>query len=119
MVIIEEMAILFGTCLLGEGISQLLPVPFPASVISMLLLLLALHFSIIQPKRIRLLSEFLLSNMAIFFIPAGVGLLEQYPLLQGNLLRLVLLCVVSTGITFLATVYATSFAIWATRRRKR
>ena len=34
-----ELAILFGVCLAAEGIAALLPVPFPASVIGMLLLL--------------------------------------------------------------------------------
>ena len=40
MNIMGEVAIIFGICLLSEGISALLPFSFPASVISLLLLLL-------------------------------------------------------------------------------
>ena len=39
MNIMAELAIIFGICLVSEGISALLPIALPASVISMLVLL--------------------------------------------------------------------------------
>ena len=39
MNIMAELAIIFGICLVSEGISTLLPIALPASVISMLVLL--------------------------------------------------------------------------------
>ena len=38
MNIMVELALIFGVCLAGEGISAVLPFAFPASVIAMLLL---------------------------------------------------------------------------------
>ena len=40
MTIMSQLAVIFGVCLVSEGISSLLPFQFPASVISMILLLL-------------------------------------------------------------------------------
>ena len=37
--ILTELSLIFALCLAGEGIAALLPVAFPASVISMLLLM--------------------------------------------------------------------------------
>ena len=39
MNIMAEIAIIFGICLISEGIAALLPIALPASVISLLLLL--------------------------------------------------------------------------------
>ena len=42
MNIMGELALIFGICLVGEGVAALLPVAFPASVISMVLLMVLL-----------------------------------------------------------------------------
>ena len=42
MHILTELSLIFALCLAGEGIAALLPVAFPASVISLLLLLILL-----------------------------------------------------------------------------
>ena len=40
MGIMAQIGIVLAVCLVGEGIAALLPIPFPASVISMVLLFL-------------------------------------------------------------------------------
>ena len=45
-------------------------------------------------------GDFLLKNMAFFFIPAGVGILEHYDRLKANLLPFLAVCVLTTFITF-------------------
>ena len=47
MNIMAELAIIFGICLVSEGISALLPIALPASVISMLVLLALLLAGIV------------------------------------------------------------------------
>ena len=103
MKILTQLTILFAICLVGQLLAEWLPFPFPGSVISMIILLLLLLFKVLKPKHIAETSEFLLKNMAFFFVPAGVQILEQYTALQGHVLVFVLICITTTSATFLTT----------------
>lgn len=99
-----QTGILFGICWLGEAVSALLPIPIPGSVMGMLLLFLLLLI-LRKTDPIEEITEFLLKNMAFFFIPAGVGILAQFDLLWEKLFPLLTICVLTTLLTFLATAY--------------
>lgn len=105
MNIFYQIFIIFGLCLVGEGISSLLPFTFPASLISMILLLILLITKVIKTESIKQTSEFLLANMAFFFVPAGVAIIEKYSFLKGKIMILVLICIVTTILTFLVTAW--------------
>lgn len=117
MNIIVQVGIFFLICLAGELISALLPIPIPGSIIAMLLLFLCLLFKVLKPKHIAAKSDFLLGNMAFFFIPAGVGILEQFPLLLQNLVPLAVICVVSTVLTFAAASGTVRLVLWLQNRK--
>ena len=84
--LLVQIGIVFGICLLGEWIASLLPFVFPSSVISMILLFLLLLIGLLKVEHIREKTDFLLKNMAFFFIPSGVALMEQTELLKGKIL---------------------------------
>ena len=88
MGIMAQIGIVLAVCLVGEGIAALLPIPFPASVISMVLLFLLLAAKLLRPHHIKEKSNFLITNMACFFVPAGVGILRYADVLWANLLPL-------------------------------
>ena len=111
MKILTQLAIVFGICLVGECISAILPFAFPSSVIGMIILFLLLLVKIIKERHIKDVSQFLLKNMAFFFIPAGVCIIEQYTALKGNILTLLLICLVTTFLTFTASAYAVTGTI--------
>ena len=69
MNIMGELAIIFGLCLAAEGISALLPITMPASVISLLLLLICLLTGLIKERQIHRAGDFFIRNMAFFFVP--------------------------------------------------
>ena len=102
MEIIMQIGIFFVICLLGQMLSSVLPIPIPGSIVAMILLFLLLFFKIIRPGHIQKKSDFLLSNMAFFFIPAGVGIIEQFDLIKNDIVPLLAICVVSTVLTFAA-----------------
>ena len=103
MSILAQMAIVFATCLAGEALSAILPFPFPPSIAAMLLLLAALWTGILKVEHIRQKSDFLLSNMSFFFIPAW---------------RFIVVVVVSTVAVFLASALAAGLAMRFERRRR-
>lgn len=107
MKIIIQIAIIFSICWVSQIIEALLPIAFPASVIGMVLLLLLLT-RVLRVDHIREKSDFLLSNMAFFFIPAGVSIINYFDVLASNLLPLLAVCVISTILTFAVTAWAVS-----------
>ena len=106
MKIIKQFGIIFSLCWLATVIEGLLPIAFPASVIAMLLLLVSLLAGVLKIDHIREKSDFLLANMAFFFIPAGVNVINYLDILKKNWLPLLLICVITTVVTFAATAYS-------------
>ena len=106
MKIIKQFGIIFSLCWLATVIEGLLPIAFPASVIAMLLLLVCLLAGVLKIDHIREKSDFLLANMAFFFIPAGVNMINYLDILKENWLPLLLICVITTVVTFAATAYS-------------
>ena len=60
----------------GEFISSLINDFIPGNVIGMILLFLALVFKLVKPIKVKRISTVLTQNMGLFFIPAGVGLMN-------------------------------------------
>ncbi len=118
MKIIKQFGIIFSLCWIATVIERLLPIAFPASVIAMLLLLICLMTGVLKIDHIREKSDFLLANMAFFFIPAGVNVINYLDILKANWLPLLLICVITTVITFAATAYSIRLTIWLLGRRK-
>ena len=84
MNVMGELALIFGISLAGEGVAALLPVSFPASVISMILLMVLLLTGAVKERQIQSVSHFLIANMAFFFIPSLVGTMEHGAMLKKS-----------------------------------
>lgn len=119
MKILYQTAIIFSLCLLGEIISALLPFTFPSSVTAMLLLTAALFTGWLKIDHIREKSDFLLSNMAFFFIPAGVAVTEHFSTVASIWLPLLIIVIVSTVVVFLVTAAAVTLTLRIEERRKK
>ena len=118
MNIIGELALIFGICLVGEGVAALLPVAFPASVISMVLLMVLLLTGVVKDRHIQTASHFLVANMAFFFLPSFVGLLEHIELLKSQLVPLLLIIVLTTPVVYLITGWTVRLLMLRHRNRK-
>ena len=119
MKIICQIAIIFTICWISQIVEAVLPFPFPASVIGMVLLLILLLVRALKVDHIREKSDFLLSNMAFFFIPAGVSIINYFDILASNLIPLLVICLVSTLLTFAVTVWAVRLTRYLMDRRKK
>ena len=105
MKIIYQIVVIFTLCWACEIIEGLLPFSFPASGIGMILLFILLAFRVLKVEHIREKSDFLLSNMAFFFIPAGVSIINYFDVLKGNVGKLLLICFLTTILTFATTAW--------------
>ena len=117
--IICQIAIIFTICWISQIVEAVLPFPFPASVIGMVLLLILLLVRALKVDHIREKSDFLLSNMAFFFIPAGVSIINYFDILAGSLVPLLVICLVSTLLIFAVTAWAVLLTRHLMDRRKK
>ena len=117
MNIMAEFVVIFGVCLVSEGIAALLPVAFPASVIALLLLGLLLFTGIVKPEHIQRLSGFLVANMAFFFLPPCVGVMEHAPAILGQLAPFLLISFLTTPLVYFVTARSVQFLIRLTGRK--
>ena len=112
MKIIGEFGVLFAVSLGGVVIAALVPFPFPASVAGMLLLFLLLFCRVIKLRQVETVGDFLTRNMGIFFVPSCVDILSTLSLLQSVVWQMIIICVVSTVLAFLAAVYTVRLVTW-------
>ena len=118
MKIIKPIGIVMGLCWISLVIEKLLPFAFPASVIGMILLLICLFTGILKLEHIREKSDFLLSNMAFFFIPAGVSMINYLDILMENLVPILVISIVSTFVTFIAAALSIRLTLKLMNGRK-
>lgn len=108
MKILKQIIFYIAICIFGECVAAVLPFKFSASIISMTLLFLLLFFGIVKKSQIKETSEFLLGNLALFLIPASVIIIEYYKLLISIIVPLLVICTISTIITFAVTSFTVS-----------
>lgn len=84
--------------LLGEIASVLIApvVAIPGSVIGMVLLFFVLHFNVLKMSQVDDVGTWLTDNMAILFVPAGVGLMTNFDVLASSWLQLLIIMFVTT-----------------------
>ncbi len=95
--------IVMGVLYIGFLCKHLIPIPVPETVYGMILLLILLKTGLVALETIEPISTVLLAYLASFFLPPGVGLMETYKKLEGILIPVLLICVVSTALTMIAS----------------
>lgn len=117
--IIKQIGIIFTVCWLSQVLAAVLPFDFPASVIGMIVLFLCLMTGLLKIEHIQEKADFLLGNMAFFFVPAGVSILNYFDVLKESLVPFLVICIVSTIVTFAVTAYSVKLVMkWMSGRKK-
>lgn len=101
--ILLQLCIIFAVYLMGEVTAMLLPIPIPGNIMGMLLMFIGLTLKWIKMKHVQTVGKFLLSHMAFLFIPAGVSIIESVALIKDDWFKILMVCVLTTIITFAAT----------------
>lgn len=114
---LKQFAVILTMTFLGEVLHLLLPLPVPASIYGMVLLLISLMTGIIKLEQVRETGTFLIEIMPIMFIPAGVGLLDSWSSLRPILIPVLVITVVSTIFVMGISGKVTQFVIRNERRR--
>ena len=109
--LLYQFGIIMFVTFLGEFLHCLIPLPIPASIYGLLLMLAGLMTKVIKLEQVKIAADFLIEIMPLMFIPAGVGLITSWSQLQSFLVPLLVITVVSTFVVMIVTGKVTDFLI--------
>lgn len=101
--ILLQISLIMVICLVAEGIVSVLPFAFPSSVAAILILALLLGTKVLKEEQIKETGDFMLSCMALVFVPLTVGIVEELEVLKGQVVGFCLVVAISLVLTFLGT----------------
>ncbi len=102
-------------CFLGETLAALLPLPIPASVYGLVLMLAALKLGVIRLEQVQDAGRFLVAILPVLFLPAAVGVMDLHAELTAMLLPCLLAVVPVTVLVMGAAGLVTQ---WVRRTQK-
>ena len=114
---IKDSAIIFGITMIGEFLNAILPLPVPAGVYGLFLLLILLCTGLLKLEDIEATGNFLLDIMPILFIPASVGLIESYDEMKAILVPLIVTCLISTLVVMGVTGKVTELMVAVLKKK--
>lgn len=116
MKFVKQLCIILIVSFLAELMEYLIPLPIAASVYGLVLMLLGLITKIIPLKEVEGAADFLVEVMPIMFILPTVSIITCWDLIQGILVPLFVICLISTFLVMTVTGRVSQFII---RRGKR
>lgn len=119
MKFLKQFSIILFVSFLGEILHMLIPLPVPASVYGLVLMLGALVTGILKLGQVRETATFLIEIMPVMFIPAGVGLMESWSSLQPVWIPVILITIVTTVLVMAVTGKVTQAMIGKEKKNER
>lgn len=103
----------------GEILNYFIPLPVPASIYGLIILLAALISGVVKLDMVKDTAVFLIEIMPLMFIPAAVGLMDSWSILRPIWIQVSVIIVVSTVLVMVFSGRVTQFIIrWEKRNSK-
>lgn len=118
MKLLYQFAIILFVSFLGEILYLVIPLPIPASVYGLILMLAALCTGIIKLKQVKEAANFLIEIMPVMFIPAAAGLLDSWSALKPIWIPVILITLITTVVVIAVTGQATQYLIHRDNKKK-
>lgn len=109
MGVFREWIIVLLIYLLGEFLSKSLSLSIPGNIMGMIFLFLFLVTGILKLEKIERAAKSLLDNLAFLFVPAGVGLMNSFGIISGSIVKILLICIITTVIVMACTGLVVQF----------
>ena len=95
----------------------MLPLPVPASVYGLVLLLMALNFKLVKLEDVKEVGLFLTGIFPLLFVPAAAGVMELWTEM-GDMLLPILIAIVPVTVLVMVTAGKTTQALTTRRKAK-
>ena len=97
------LTLIFTCHFIGEFIVVLTDIPVPGPVVGMVILFIGLLIHGKVPDALGQVADFLLKNLSLLFVPAGVGIMLHFNLVQAEFVPITAALIVSTVISIAVT----------------
>lgn len=108
---LKQLLIILAFCLAGEALQTLIPLPIPAAIYGIILLLIALGTGALKPNAISETAHFLISILPLLFVAPVVNILTYWDLIAPNLAIILTVMVVSTFVVFIVSGLVTQLLL--------
>ena len=108
---IKQLLIIILFSLAGEALASLIPLPIPAAIYGLVLLLIALMTGCLKAEAIADTARFGIGIMPILFVAPAVNILENWGVIAPNLVPIVVIMVLSTFIVFIVSGVVTQLLL--------
>lgn len=95
---------------MGEILHAVLPLPIPASIYGLILLLLALRFNVVKLEDVKEVGVFLTGIFPLLFVPAAAGVMELWAEM-GDMLLPIIISIIPVTVLVLVTAGHTTQAL--------
>ena len=112
-----QFARILAFCFLGEVCHAVLPLPVPASVYGLVLLLLALNFRLIRLEDVKEVGVFLTGIFPLLFVPAAAGVMELWAEM-GEMLLPIIIAIIPVTVLVMVTAGKTTQALTSRKKNK-
>lgn len=94
---------------LGELLEKVIPLPIPAAIYGLILMLIALSTGLLKEEKVADAADFLISAMPVLFVAPAVKILQYWGLIAPNLAAICTIIAVSTFIVFIVSGLVTKW----------
>ena len=108
---LKQFSIIILVSCVGEILNYVIPLPIPASIYGLVLMLGLLITKTIRLDAVKETAEFLIDIMSVMFIPAGVGLITYWAQLKQMLLPTCIIIIVSSVLVMVVTGKVTDWML--------
>ena len=103
MKLLYQFGVIRAVTFLGEVLHAVLPLPVPASIYGLLIMLFGLCTKFIKLSQVKIAADFLIDIMPPMFIPAAVGLVTVWMDLKEIVVPVVTIIIVTTIFVMICT----------------
>ncbi len=103
MKLLYQFGVILAVTFVGELLYALLPLPIPASIYGLIVMLICLGTKVVKLSQVKIAADFLIDIMPPMFIPAAVGLIVVWGELKEILIPVVVITCLSTVIVMVCT----------------
>ena len=112
-----QFARILAFCFLGEVLHAVLPLPVPASVYGLVLLLAALNFGFVKLDDVKEVGTYLTGIFPLLFVPAAAGVMELWAEM-GNMLLPILIAIIPVTVLVMVSAGRTTQAMTGRKKKE-